>query len=86
MKQDSTNLCAARGKVVLNLSSDEVGGIKLGNNFVGVLVDKIIDREEELIRSYSSYEKIGDVLGQTIAWSRTRLRKNRIILIEHPTN
>ncbi|CAN1310671.1 hypothetical protein LINPERPRIM_LOCUS28167 [Linum perenne] len=49
-------------------SKTVVGDKELGEGFYEIFVEIPIKESEPLVRPYGSFQTIGDVVGQTIAW------------------
>ncbi|XP_027150389.1 uncharacterized protein LOC113750631 [Coffea eugenioides] len=64
---DSSKICAVG--VVRNLDpTAEVGDIPLGSHWCEVHVNVPVENDEELMRPYHNFLKIGDAIGVAIAW------------------
>ncbi|CAI0428257.1 unnamed protein product [Linum tenue] len=64
----SPGVDVARAGVCSKDSKKLVGGEELGVGFIEVFIIVPIKRDEPLIRPYGSYQFIGDVVAQSIAW------------------
>ena len=64
---DSSKICGVG--VVRNLDpTAEVGDIPLGSHWCEVHVNVPVENDEELMRPYHNFLKIGDAIGVAIAW------------------
>nr|CAD1838567.1 unnamed protein product [Ananas comosus var. bracteatus] len=64
----------AQGYLLSTDPTTKVGGFELGPQCWEIQVDVPKVRNEPLLRPYSSYQTIGDVVGATIAWPYTFVR------------
>ncbi|CAN1756817.1 hypothetical protein LINPERHAP1_LOCUS6269 [Linum perenne] len=58
----------AKGCIMSKQSKTVVGDKELGEGFYEIFVEIPIKASEPLVRPYGSFQTIGDVVGQTIAW------------------
>ncbi|XP_027173367.1 uncharacterized protein LOC113773046 [Coffea eugenioides] len=64
---DSNKICAIG--VVRNLDrTAEVGDTPLGSHWCEIHVNVPVENDEELMRPYHNFRKIGDAIGVAIAW------------------
>ncbi|CAN1314226.1 hypothetical protein LINPERPRIM_LOCUS29235, partial [Linum perenne] len=62
------DLDVAKGSVMSKHSKTIVGDKELGEGFYEIFVEIPIKVDEPLVRPYGSFQTIGDVVGQSIAW------------------
>nr|CAD1830378.1 unnamed protein product [Ananas comosus var. bracteatus] len=65
----------ARGYILSKDPMTKVGGVELGPQYWEVQIDVAILRNEPLLRPYGNYLTIRDVVGVTVAWPYTYVKR-----------
>ncbi|CAN0876587.1 hypothetical protein LINGRAHAP2_LOCUS11395 [Linum grandiflorum] len=64
----SADVDVAKGAIISTNAKRLVGDKELREGFYEIFVEVPMKMNEPLVRSYGSFQTIGDVTGQTIAW------------------